>query len=420
MQFLRALLPLVAVLPPSLENPLRTAQSTDNGVVSPSTTFSSDAIARPKYNETAKVLFWNDVDFKGDKKHYQVIDDKCYNLPKTLMNYVVSAKLEPKIWYCTFFPQENCEAEDESDEVHQLPAGEYDFLFPEGIDFVSFKCKLYKKRLESALAHAGSISPSDSLDPQPHASEFATSLKTMLSPFEIEVFILPRLSGPSSIMEFLPGSPACRLLTSHTETAFRSIAMGNALKICITFEQPDCEGPIFNEIFSTTEFLPPSRLGLKSIKCSTDYSAWATEDPSTKSLTPAISNNFVPSVKLYLYPDYNGPVSDIPYYPGTWGCVPLQEPEEYAFHSIEMSPEFRSCKFYPDMACHGNVLLEIQESTRFVPGDGNFAYQDYVLLFRRISNCIGKITEVASQALAEQLRQKRWTIAAAGAHMPFM
>jgi len=119
------------------------------------------------------------------------------------MNYVVSAKLEPKIWYCTFFPQENCEAEDESDEVHQLPAGEYDFLFPEGIDFVSFKCKLYKKRLESALAHAGSISPSDrcvhgaahrsfvastdrecSLDPQPHASEFATSLKTMLSPFE--------------------------------------------------------------------------------------------------------------------------------------------------------------------------------------------------------------------------------------------
>ena len=46
---------------------------------------------------------------------------------------------------------------------HQLPAGEYDFLFPEGMDFVSFKCKLYEKRLESALAHAGSISPSDSV-----------------------------------------------------------------------------------------------------------------------------------------------------------------------------------------------------------------------------------------------------------------
>lgn len=86
-----------------------------------------------------------------------MIDDKCYNLPKNLVNYVVSAKLEPKIWYCTFFPQENCEAEEESDEVHQIPAGEYDFLFPEGMDFVSFKCKLYEKRPDSALAHAGSI-----------------------------------------------------------------------------------------------------------------------------------------------------------------------------------------------------------------------------------------------------------------------
>ena len=56
MRFLRALLPLVVVLPLSLGNPLRTAQSSDNSVVSTTKTFSSDAIVRPKYDETAKYV----------------------------------------------------------------------------------------------------------------------------------------------------------------------------------------------------------------------------------------------------------------------------------------------------------------------------------------------------------------------------
>ncbi|KAL2059842.1 hypothetical protein VTL71DRAFT_9997 [Oculimacula yallundae] len=139
---------------------------------------------------TAKVLFWNGPDFKDTKKRYQVPEDKCFNLPQSHINNVLSAKLEPKIWYCTFYPERDCQAENGSNKVHQLSAGDYDWLFPDGTDFVSFKCKLYEKMPDPPPETLSSIltSSDPSSMPQivmpPSANRAPSRNRTPLSPNE--------------------------------------------------------------------------------------------------------------------------------------------------------------------------------------------------------------------------------------------
>ncbi|KAK0123885.1 hypothetical protein ONS95_008878 [Cadophora gregata] len=351
-------------------------------MVTTSTTFPNQAISAPKYNDTAKLLFWNDANFKGDKKRYQVFDDKCYNLSKALTNYVLSAKLDPKVWYCTFFPKKSCEAGDHaSDEVHQLPGGEYDFLFPEGLDFVSFKCRLYEKRPDEAVARAGSELSASSSHREPLLSELTSPLSksstnSMPSPFGVRFFLAEQFQGPSSIREFVPVRSNCHALTSAPETNFRSILLGDGIKICSFFPETNCRGPVVLQKDRSDPFVQAAALALKSIRCelkigsSVNFELISLKSNSIAEPEAEVKNDF-PSVQLYLHPNFSGPFSNIIYYPGTWGCVPLKKPQEFAFHSIRMSPEFKSCKFFPDMACHGEVLLEIKGTATLVRGTEN-------------------------------------------------
>ena len=98
------------------------------------------------------VILYNDFDFKGEEKSFRVFDKQCYDLPDAITGYVLSGTLDPKIWYCTFFPKKACER-GAADETHQLSAGEYDNLFPDGMDFVSFRCELYAEHSSTKQDH---------------------------------------------------------------------------------------------------------------------------------------------------------------------------------------------------------------------------------------------------------------------------
>lgn len=99
----------------------------------------------------SRVTVYSDFDFRGISQKISAKDDECYNLDASLRNYVLSATLEHKIWFCTFFPTTDCQG----DQIFQLGAGEFDNLFPEGMDFVSFKCRIYGDTLELVAIPVG-------------------------------------------------------------------------------------------------------------------------------------------------------------------------------------------------------------------------------------------------------------------------
>ncbi|KAH9214769.1 hypothetical protein DL95DRAFT_461835 [Leptodontidium sp. 2 PMI_412] len=335
------------------------------------------AMSPPGYNDTAKILFWNDLDFTGKKKRYQVIDEKCYNLPKDLVNYVVSAELEPKIWYCTFYPEEACEAKEGSDEVHHLPAGEYDFLFPEGMDFVSFKCRLYEKRPKSLPDSPVSISTTDkSTRRRPSSFQTVMSLpesetRNNIFPFAVQLFAYPGFQGSSSTQKFLSEEPSCVSLSQPPGTDFTSVLFGQEIESCFFYPtdvEVGCTGQAVLQRSHSETRIQTGALGLKSMKCLLKSRRSEVEGLQSDTSTEPQIKAVVPSVQLYGMSNFRGPVSNIPYYPGTWGCVPLKSPHEFGFHSIRMSPEFRSCSFFYKDACHGEVMLRIQGTTYYVPG----------------------------------------------------
>ncbi|KAG4441720.1 hypothetical protein IFR05_002799 [Cadophora sp. M221] len=333
------------------------------------------AISPPGYKDTAKILFWNDPKFTGQKKRYQVIDEKCYNLPKYLVNYVLSAKLQPKVWYCTFYPEKACEAEDGSDAVHQLSAGEYDFLFPEGMDFVSFKCKLYERGPESPPKSPISFSAGDeSTSRRPSSFQTVVSLsesetRQTMSPFAVQLYAFPDYQGPSSIRTFFPEELSCLSLDTPHETDFMSVFFGEEIESCsfYPFDVEDgCTGQAVLQRRQSETWVETAKLELKSMKCLLKPETYEVEGLTSDTSAELEASAFVPSVTLFLQPNFRGPFSTIPYYPGTWGCVPLKSLQELQFHSIQMSREFRSCSFFSEDSCNGKVVLRIEKTTNYV------------------------------------------------------
>ncbi|KAH7388917.1 hypothetical protein BKA64DRAFT_124885 [Cadophora sp. MPI-SDFR-AT-0126] len=307
MHFSRTLLPALVVFSPlSLGNPLKIGLSAkitnknlvfqaigkqvsfrdaeqvsmDNAVASTATTFSNHAVSSLGNKDTAKYVcpyfwpviptsnwssatFWNELYFKGEMKGHEVSNDKCFNLPKNLTNRVESVKLEPKISYCSSFAKEACEFVAGSDKMFNLQAGEYAILFPEGMDFVSFNCKLSEQVRFDALSASGSRQSPAS---HPSVSFTKSGSNGLDSPFEVQMFLIPGFQGPSSIKEFVPGQTNCFPLASEPEIRFRSITLGEAIQVCYFFPVPDSRGPVVLERDSPASLVPMTGLRLRSIK----------------------------------------------------------------------------------------------------------------------------------------------------------
>ncbi|KAK6581846.1 hypothetical protein PZA11_005543 [Diplocarpon coronariae] len=138
------------------------SKSATTGIRASNFLFSTD---NPNHSDIAelpasRILFFDDFNFQGDEKGYQVLGHKCYNLSTNSRHRVLSARLEDRIWYCSFFATMDCEG----DVFSTLGGGEYENLTPEDLNLASFSCELYEGRDDALSLMAEGVEAEGKVD----------------------------------------------------------------------------------------------------------------------------------------------------------------------------------------------------------------------------------------------------------------
>jgi len=125
--------------------------------------------------------------------------------------------IDQGIWHCTFSPKSGCKdkGKGKGKKVHQLGAGEYDDLFGEGGDFVSFMCLFY---------------PSGGVE------------QTVLIPEDRQVALSPSRHLQGQVQKFDITEKTCYNLPDVIVRAVKSMIIGYGVWHCAFFPKSDCKG----------------------------------------------------------------------------------------------------------------------------------------------------------------------------------